>query len=168
MKKIIISLCSLFCILSLTACGYQLRGSENYADKSVFAKDSTINIGTIEHSSIYPWVPFFIATTVRDEIAIRGLATWKSVGTSDYSIDATLYSFDLGAFDDIGADSDYISTADISLELSLRDNRTNTEIINSGIIHYSENYENPRETDAVRDVLANAIRHAIDTFYTAF
>ncbi len=170
MKKSILFLFLLLC-MTLSACGYQTRGTEGFAKTSTSAfssPDATVNIGSIEQSSMYPNVPYFITTTLRDEIAVRGLAKWKSIGESDYIINARLFSFDISSFEDNTIITSAISTASVRLELSLIDAKTGNEVINSGIIHYSENFENPREDDAIKEVIDGAVKRALNKFQSTF
>ncbi len=168
MKKNILYICTFLCIFVLNSCGYQIKNSENFPSKEVIPALSTINIGEIEQNSIHPWVPYLISTTIRDEVSLRNFATWKSTGTSDYSINANLYSFDIASFSEVYTGNDLISSADIDIELSIIDNKTNTMLISSGITRYSENFENPREEEAIRQVLIGAIRNAFDKLYIEF
>ncbi len=169
MKKFIIPLC--LCVLFLSSCGYNLRGTQAFNDsmQSVFGDSSaTVSIGDIEQVSIYPWAPYFITTTLRDEITLRNIATWQSAAESDYSIDVQMSSFDLGAFDDGYLTGSLISTLSVQMQLTVIDNITGEVIASTGLVTHDRNFESPREESALREVIAETIEIALDNFQTNF
>ncbi len=167
MKKLHFFLLSLL-LLSLTACGYQVHNLQGSPQQSILGNGSaTVSIGTIEQSSLYPWVPYFITTTLRDEISLRQIAKWESFERSDYLINVNLSAMRIRAFDDSYINESEISSASVVISLSIHESKTGRSVWSTQV-NYTENYENPREDAAIREVIEEALKIAMDNLQATF
>ncbi len=167
MKKLHFFLLSLI-LLTLTACGYQVHNIQGSPQQSILGNgSSTVSIGAIEQSSLYPWVPHFITTTLKDEMSLRQIAKWESFERSDYLINVNLSSIKIGAFDDSYINESEISSASVVITLNIHETQSGKSVWNTRV-GYSENYENPREDSAIREVIEEALKIAMDNLQSTF
>ncbi len=168
MKKIayILTLSILLC-LNLSACGYKIHGynEDNYSILGDGSK--SISIGEITQSSLYTDIPYYTASQIRDEIALRRIAKWASQGKGDYEININIPTFRLRNFESSYVENVLVSSLNIVLIMSINDRITGRNIWTSNQISYSENYENPRESIVINEVLTDIIKQAFDMLQSA-
>ncbi len=168
MKKFayILTFCC-FIVLNISACGYKIHGYNE--DNSSLLGDGTksISIGEIVQSSLYTDVPYYTASQIRDEIALRRIAKWASQGKGDYEINVNIPTFRLRNFESTDVENVLVSSLDIAIIISINNRITGENIWTSSRISYSENYENPRESIVIKEVLTDVIRQAFDMLQSA-
>lgn len=169
MVKISTRLFLMLLLFGLSACGYTWRGQEGSlsAESVLGAGNKTLQISTVEQTTLYPWLPYMIRSEIHDEINARNLAIWKDNGQTDYTLSIRVPSFRLRKYGEY-RNLTLLLTATIQMELILRDCRTNTEVWRSGVIAYSEQYENVQEEDAVKETTHEVIRRCMDVLQQRF
>ena len=167
-NKIFMALSCIFVLCFINACGYTLQGTKLDTNSSVLgAGDKTIAITKIEQSSLIPWVPYVLRTELYSEMNMRRLAIWTDVDKADYTMEADLHSFETRAF--ISGDDDETLLSVISAELTvIVYDKENNIVWSSGVITYSENYENIREDEAVREILREIVYVVYDRMQNPF
>ncbi len=166
MKKIFLVF-SIF-LMFLHGCGYAIYNPQAESQTELLDGGS-IRIGTITQTTIYPWLPYYLATTIRSEILLRNIATWSSSEKgADYYIDIDVTDFQVSSFDDNFTTGDEISSATVDLAISIYNNRTEELVWSSGTVSYTENFEAPRATDSIEQVLIEGIQIALDKMNTRF
>jgi hypothetical protein len=163
------ALCSVLACLFLLSCGYRWQGFGEPDARSVLGNgNSTLLMGKIEDESLYPDLPYYLRSLVRDEINLRRLARWVDSGDADYTMDIRIPSFRIDAYI---SDSDSISllnAAAVELEVIVRHGTGSSVAWRSGNIVYSEHYEAPSEAGVIREVLAQALYRALDRMQMEF
>ena len=83
------------CLL-MGACGYRWQGFDDPAVGSVIGDGSkTLKIDRVEQSSMFPWVPYYLRSLIRDEVNLRKLARWVDSGDADYTMTVRMPSFQI-------------------------------------------------------------------------
>lgn len=159
----------LMACLLLAGCGYTWRGERgSLSENSVLgAGNKTLRIKDIDQTTLYPWLPYMIRSQVRDDINARGLAIWKDNGATDYTLTVRVPSFQIRSYGEY-KDRTLLFTATIQMEFIVFDGRTNTEVWRSGLISYSEQYENANEEQAIKETISLAIRRCMDSLQQRF
>lgn len=155
--------------LWLVGCGYTWRGQEgSLSENSVLGSgDRTLRIQDIEQSTLYPWLPYSIRSQVRDDINARGLAIWKDCGEADFTLTVRVPSFQIRSYGEYKNEI-LLFRATIQMEFIVFDGHTNTEVWRSGLISYSEEYENSNEDRAIKETIQTAIRRCMDSLQQRF
>lgn len=150
------------CLL-MGGCGYQWQGFDNPTVNSVVGDgSSTLKIGRLEQVTMYPWVPYYLRSIIRDEVNLRKLARWVDSGYADYTMDLRVPSFLMRSYASNAEDVTLLNAATVKLEIVITKGNTGEVIWRSGIISYSENYENTRESVAIREVLTQVVNRGLD------
>lgn len=170
MAGIVRRVTGLLCLcLMLTACGYQWQGFHTPAAYSVLGDGSkTLKIAYVEQSSLYPWVSYTLRSMARDEITMRKLAVWKDDGEADYTLGIRMPSFHISSYSSNREDVTLLYSANIQLELVVYHGTSGAVAWRSGLINYSERYENPTETAAIREVMTQAMYRVMDRLQQEF
>lgn len=156
------------CLL-LTACGYQWQGFGSPTLGSILGDGSkTIKIVKVEQASMFPWVPAFLRSLVRDEITLRKLAKWVDSGDSDYTLAIRMPSFQIRSYASNTEDVTLLNDATVQLELVVYHGASGAVAWRSGVVSYSERYENTRESVAIREVVTQAMYRALDRMQQNF
>lgn len=157
------------CVLILSGCSYQWQGFHTPATNSVLGDGSkTMSMGTVEQASLYAWLPYYVRSVLRDEINVRKLAQWRDDGESDYRMEVKVPLFRISSYSHDADDVTLLSAAQVQVELLVYHDKNDTLAWRSGIVNHTEYYENPREDQAVREVLEQALRRAVDRMQQAF
>ena len=155
--------------MPLTGCGYQWQGGEGASTSSVLgAGGSTVKIVEVEQSSLYPWVPYYLRTLMRDEITLRRLAQWRDEGEADYTMEIRMPSFSVSSYVSNTQDITLLNAATVYLEVIIHEGGSDAVAWRSGLIGYSENFENQREHTAIRELLRVVFRRAVDRMQLKF
>jgi hypothetical protein len=155
--------------LFLLACGYRWQGFDEPAARSVLGDgSSTLRIGVIEEESLYPDLPYYLRSLLRDEINLRKLARWVDSGDADYVMDVRVSSFQIYAYVSDADAASLLNAAAVELELVVRHGTGGSVAWSSGNIVYSEHYEDPREAEVIREVLEQAVNRALDGMQMEF
>ena len=150
------------CLL-MGACGYRWQGFDDPAVGSVTGDGSkTLKIDRVEQSSMFPWVPYYLRSLIRDEVNLRKLARWVDSGDADYTMTVRMPSFQIRSYASDAEDVTLLNAATVQLEIVIADGTTGDVVWRSGVVAYSENYENTRESVAIREVLAQAVYRVLD------
>lgn len=167
MKK---SILLLFLMLTLSACGYTLHGyHDTDTSKNILGgPNATLSIGTIEQSTLYPWVPYYLTTVIRDEVILRRVGKWEMSGDSEYVINVEVPSFRVSAYDENLTNTSVISSATVKINLTIVNVKTGKKVWSSGVISYSENYENLQGDAAIQEILKETILIAFDRIHNNF
>ncbi len=172
MKKISSLSIFLLVCLSMVSCGYQIHGSDAHSIQSsefaIIEENSTISIGIIEQSSIHMDIPFHVSSILRDEVALRRLGRWENTGKGDYMINVTIPTFRISSFEDANYKDVLIFTIEISLILNILDSKTGEEVWNSGVVSHTNNFEGPREEEAIADTLKEVMHLAFEDYQGNF
>lgn len=156
------ALCLVLCLL-MGSCGYQWQGSDNLTVDSVIGDgSSTLKFGNVEQTSMYPWVPYYLRSIIRDEVNLRKLARWVDSGHADYTMSVRMPAFLMRSRVSDAEDVTLLNVAQVQLEIEISNGTTGEVVWRSGIISYSENYENTRESVAIREVLTQAVNRGLD------
>lgn len=155
--------------LVLAGCGYTWRGQEgSLSEDSVLGKgDKTLRIRDIEQTTLYPWLPYMIRSNIRDDMNARGLAIWKDSGETDFTLSVRVPSFQIRSYGEYKSQT-LLFTATILMEFIVFDGRTNTEVWRSGLLSYSEQYENANEEQAIQETVRMVIRRCMDSLQQRF
>lgn len=157
-----------FVLLFVNACGYTLQGTTVGTRDSVLGSgEKTIAITKIEQSSLIPWVPYILRTELHTEMNMRRLAKWTDVDKADYTMEVDLRSFETRAFITGDDDETLLNVVSAQLTVTVYD-KTHTVVWDSGPITYSENYENVREDEAIRDILREIVYIVYDRMQSVF
>lgn len=156
--------------LFLLSCGYRWQGFDEPAVRGVLGDGGgTLVMGRIEDASLYPDLPYYLRSLIRDEISLRKLAQWKDEGEADYVMDVRVPSFQIYAY---VSDSDAVSLLDaaaVELELVVYRGADGSVVWRSGTVAYSEFYEASGGTGGdIRDILAQAVHRALDRMQMEF
>lgn len=152
----------LLCLL-IGACGYQWQGFDNPTVDSVLGDgSSTLKMDSLEQTTMYPWVPYYLRSVIRDEVNLRKLARWVDSGDADYTMSVRVLSFLMRSYASNKEDVTLLNAAKVRLEIVIANGTTGEVVWRSGIISYSENYENTRESVAIREVLTQAVNRGLD------
>lgn len=163
-----LGLCLGLC-LSLTGCSYQWQGFHTPASTSVLGDGSkTLKIAYVEQASLYPWVSYTLRSMARDEITLRKLAKWVDEGESDYTLGIRMPSFHISSYSSNREDVTLLYSANVQLELVVYHGASGAVAWRSGLIQYSERYENPTESSAIREVMTQAMYRAMDRLQQEF
>lgn len=155
--------------LSLVGCGYQWQGGENAPTSSVLGVGlSTVKIVDVEQSSLYPWVPYYLRSLMRDEISLRRLAKWQDEGEADYTMEIRMPSFSVSSYVSNTEDLTLLNSATVTLEVIVHDGGSGAVAWRSGLVAYSEHFENQREHVAIRELLREVVRRAVDRMQLRF
>lgn len=155
--------------LWLGACGYQWQGLDNPTVDSVLGDGSkTLKIDKVEQSSMFPWVPYYLRSLIRDEVNLRKLAQWVDAGGADYTMTVRMPSFQIRSYASNAEDVTLLNAATVQLELIVYNGTSGAVVWRSGVISYAENYENTRESVAIREVLTQAVYRALDRMQQNF
>lgn len=153
----------------LGACGYQWQGFNDPTVDSVLGDGSkTLKIDKVEQASMFPWVPYYLRSLIRDEVNLRKLATWVDSGAADYTMTVRMPMFQIRSYASDAEDVTLLNAATVELELVLYDGTSGAVVWRSGLISYAENYENTRESVAIREVLAQAVYRVLDRMQQDF
>jgi len=162
----------LFCLclcLAVAACGYQWQGVHRQASSSVLGDGSkTLRIASVEQSSIYPWVPYMLRSLAWDEITLRKLARLVDQGEADYTLEIRVPSFEIQSSIRDRDEVTLLSTATVRLELVVCHGGSGAVAWRSGVVSYSENYTEPRESTVIQEILTQALYIAMDRMQSAF
>ncbi len=168
MKKLSISL-SLVLVLFLTACGYKVHGlSDMPVQTAIGNGTATLRVDSVEQSTLYPWLPHYVTSVIRDEIVLRKLAKWSNSLNSDYYLNAEVLSFDISAYDEDYFKSATLSSATVRLVINIFDSQTHETVWTSHEVTYSETYESTKADSSIREVLKEAIELAFDNLQNTF
>lgn len=150
------------CLL-MVACGYQWQGFDNPTVDSVLGDgSSTLKIDSVEQVSMYPWVPYYLRSVIRDEVNLRKLARWVDSGYADYTMSVRMPSFLIRSYVSDAEDVTLLNAATVQLEIVIAKGTTGEVVWRSGVISYSENYENMQESVAIREVLIQAVNRGLE------
>ena len=160
-------LCGLLACLMLTGCGYTWRGQEgSRSENSVLGNGTkTLKIKSVDQTSLYTWLTYRVRSLVRDDINARGLAKWVDDGPSDLTLTVRIPSFQVRSY---GNSSSTLYTGIIAIEFIVYDGKTNTQVWRSGIIYYSDTFNNSSEEEAIRSILEMSIRRCMDALQQRF
>lgn len=157
-----------FVLFFVNACGYTLQGTTVGTRDSVLGSgEKTIAITKIEQSSLIPWIPFVLRTELHTEMNMRRLAVWSDIDEADYTMEVDISSFETRAFITGDDDKTLLSVVSAQLTVVVFDKKHNV-VWNSGPITYSENYENVREDEAIRDILREIVYILYDRMQSVF
>lgn len=167
MKK---RLLTIFCgLMLLSGCGYTVQGFDSPAHDSVLGNGgSTLKLNTVEQSTLYTWVPYFIGSTLRDEVHLRKLAVWVDSKPADYLISVRMPLFFVDAYASDETDKTILNQASMEFEIIVDDGKTGETAWRSGIIRYTERFENRSEEQAVKEAITQAIRRSLDRMQIKF
>ncbi len=169
MKKILILPCLLLTLFTFSACGYKVHGLSSMPIQTVIGNgSSTLRVDSVEQSTLYPWLPYFVTSTIRDELALRKLAKWSTSLDSDYYLQAEVLSFDVSAYDEDYFGSATLSSATVTLVIQIFESSSNTQVWSSGNVSYSETYESTKADTSIREVLEEALELAFDNLQNTF
>ena len=155
--------------LPLAGCGYQWQGSENASASSVLGVGvSTVKIVGVEQSSLYPWVPYYLRSLMRDEITLRRLAKWQDDGEADYTLEMRMPSFSVSSYVSNTEDITLINAATVYLEVIVYEGGSGAVAWRSGLVGYSDHFENQREHVAIRELLREVVRRTVDRMQLRF
>lgn len=161
-------LLAVVCLL-LASCGYQWQGFGNPTVSSVLGDGTkTLKIDRVEQSSMFPWVPYYLRSLIRDEVNLRKLAKWVDSGESDYMLTVRMPSFQIRSYASDAEDVTLLNSATVELELVIYNGSSGELVWRSGIVTYAENYENTRESVAIREVLTQAVYRVLDRMQQNF
>ncbi len=156
-------------MLLFSACGYQWQGSDSPSTASVLGNGfSTVKITNVEQSSLYPWIPYYLRSLMRDEITLRHLAEWQDNGEADYTMEIRMPSFSVGSYVSNTQDITLLNAATVSLEVILHEGGSNAVVWQSGLVVYSDYFENQREHTAIRELLREVVRRTVDRMQLKF
>ena len=165
-KRILAAYCSL---LLLAGCGYAIQGFDSPAHDSVLGiGNSTIKLDTIEQSTMYTWVPYFISSTLRDELHLRKLAVWVDSTPADYLISVRMPLFFVDAYASDETDKTILNQAAMEFEIIIEDGKKDEIFWRSGIIRYYDRFVDRSEELAVQEAITQAIRRSLDRMQIKF
>lgn len=151
---------------SLTGCaGYRLASEET----GIFGNGGkTLKFKGVDNPTMYPWLPYLLRSTLRDEIGARKLAVWKDDGRADYEIKLRVSYFQLRGYVRGSDDASQLYTAVMSVGATVHDGATNAVVWESGIVGYSDTYDSYNERDAGEKVSAELMRRLVDRMRQRF
>ncbi len=169
MKKILLSLCLVCALFTLNACGYKVHGlSDMPTNTAIGNGTATLRVDSVEQSTLYPWLPHYVTSIIRDEIVLRRLAKWSNSADADYYLKAEVLSFDVSAYDEDYFKSATLSSATVTLVINIYDSNSHELAWTSHEVAYSETYESTKADDSIREVLEEAIELAFDNLQNTF
>ncbi len=169
MKKILLPLILVLALGSLVGCGYKVHGlSDSPSQTAIGNGTSTLRVDSVEQSTLYPWLPYYVTSTIRDEIVLRKLAKWSTSLDSDYYLQAEVISFDVSAYDEDYFKSATLSSATVKLVINIYNSMTNELAWTSHAVSYSETYESSKADSSIREVLEEGIKLAFDNLQSSF
>ena len=128
----------------------------------------TIKIERVEQVTMYPWVPYYLHSIVRDEVNLRRLAKWVDDGPADYLLTITMPSFNVRSSVSNRQDVTLLSSSTVTLELVVRSGRNGSVVWRSGAVSYSDTFETVDEASAIRNGLEEALDRALDRMQQKF
>ena len=161
-----------FALCFVSACGYTLQGTKQGTSVSsrssvLGSGNKTIAITKVAQSSLIPWIPYVLRTELHTEMNMRHLAKWTDADKADYTMEVELRSFETRAFISGDDDETLLNVVSAQLTVIIYD-KENKVIWNSGSITYSENYENVREEEAIREILREIVYIVYDRMQNTF
>ena len=167
--RLTILLLGILLLATLQGCGYVWRGQEgSLSENSVLGTGNrTLRIKEVDQSTLYPWLTYKIRSLIRDDINARNLAIWVDEGKADFTLTIRVPSFQVRSYGEYRGTSQ-LFTATIAMELIVYDGATNTEVWRSGIIRYSDSFENSNEENAIQEVIFMAVRRCVDRLQQRF
>ena len=168
-KKLRVLLFAACMVLPLSGCGYQWQGSESAPVSSVLGNGgSTIKITDVEQSSLYPWISYYLRSQLHNEILIRKLAVWQEQGETDYNIKIRMPAFSVSTHISGTSDETLLNSGEVKLEIIVCEGGTESVVWRSGVLSYSEHFENQRENVTIRELLKKAIQRIVDRMQMTF
>ncbi|MBP3729987.1 MAG: hypothetical protein J6I40_00780 [Mailhella sp.] len=159
------------CCLALYGCGYGLDGFESHGShaQSVLGDGSgTLKIESIEHVTLYPWIPYYIRSVLRDEVNLRRLGRWVDQGDADYLVSVSLPGYRVRSSVSNREDSTLLYNTNIQLEIIIKDGRSGSIVWRSGVISYQDKYATVDDEAVIRDGVTQTMRRALDRMQQKF
>jgi len=154
-----------FLVLLLPACGYQLTAQAPID----LPQDSThLFLGKVINPSTETWLEPMLRTSLRDELTRRGNVTWVDPNEAQALVNVDVRSYRtsdaLKGIDDVTLKSQ----ANIQLEVSFFNAKTNALIWTSGPVSASESYRGGDKREATQKAIDQAVRIVADRLSQKF